>query len=75
MVLRELVLEYHRDTETFDRIVCTGPIVKDSIQPATMLERRMITEHAIKRRERLFSEGGRLGFTSQQIQKMLTREA
>jgi hypothetical protein len=44
--LHELALRYHAETEAYDRTVCTGPIVRDSIQAANSRELAQINRNA-----------------------------
>ena len=44
--LLSLARIYYIQTETFDRKVCTGPITRDGIMPATSRQFAMINEHA-----------------------------
>lgn len=44
--LDDLAAEYYRRTEAYDRTVCTGPIGRDGILPATDQERRLIAINA-----------------------------
>lgn len=37
---------YVRDTEAFDRTVCTGPIIRGSVMPASPRERALINRNA-----------------------------
>ena len=45
--LHRLAEEYHTRCETYDRTVCTGPVGRDGILPATDWERREITRNAL----------------------------
>lgn len=40
--------KYVVDTEAFDRTVCTGPIIRGSIMPATSIQRFLINRNARK---------------------------
>ena len=44
--LHELAKRYHDETEAYDRTVCTGPIVRDSIQAANSRELAQINRNA-----------------------------
>lgn len=44
--LHELAKRYHDGTEAYDRTVCTGPIVRDSIQAANSRELAQINRNA-----------------------------
>jgi hypothetical protein len=59
--LRELGDEYHAVTESYDRLVCTGPIVRGSIRPNCAWELAEINRHALRVRERLWIEAEKLG--------------
>lgn len=45
--LHALAEGYHTRCETYDRTVCTGPVGRDGILPATDWERRKITRNAL----------------------------
>lgn len=50
----KLVASYELDCETYDRTVCTGPIMRGrGIIPATIEQRRLIEQHAHKRKDEL----------------------
>lgn len=50
--LRQVAEQYVRDTEAYDRTVCTGPIISGEIMPATSAQRAQINRNASK----LFTE-------------------
>lgn len=52
----EAAKKYIRETEQYDRTVCTGPIIKNSIQPATFKELVLINKNARKLLERISQE-------------------
>lgn len=64
--LRKLAREYHERTEAYDRTVCTGPIVRGGIMPATPEQHALINRHARTVHDELAVEAARLGFTSKQ---------
>jgi hypothetical protein len=68
--LREAVERYTRETEEFDRTVCTGPIVRGEIVPATGEERARCSRNALAVRERILRE---VGCSSQEFQQALRR--
>ena len=70
--LREVAEQYVRDTEAYDRIVCTGPIIRGEIMPATQHERALISRNADQLFSRLLSQNaGR--FTAQELSKEIGR--
>ena len=73
--LRELAREYHQRTEAYDRTVCTGPIVRGGIMPATGEERALITRNANAMRYDLGVEAAKLGFTPKQWQEAISNAA
>ena len=64
--LRELAEEYHRRTEEYDRIVCSGPILNGAITPANGSEFTAINRHAQLVREELWKDVAPLGFDRKQ---------
>jgi len=66
-----LAAEYHERTEAYDRTVCTGPIVRGGIMPATAYERVAINRHAAIVRAELLACALRLGYTNEQFQKAI----
>ena len=48
----ELWCSYYEETEAYDRSVCTGPVHRGAIHPATPEQGRLIREHA----QALFTE-------------------
>ena len=64
--LSRLAKQYHQETEYFDRAVCTGPIIRGGIMPATGSEHAAINKNASAVRERLFYETLKLGFSEKQ---------
>jgi hypothetical protein len=64
--LRELAEEYHRRTEAYDRLVCSGPIHNGAIMPASGVESAAISRNAQAVRDDLFKDLGPLGFDRQQ---------
>lgn len=44
--LRQLAERYVRESEAYDRTVCTGPIGRDGVMPATPHERALISRNA-----------------------------
>lgn len=71
--LRELAFEYHERTEAYDRTVCTGPIKRGAIMPATHDEVALINQHALKVRKELGQKAESLGFTAKEWQTAITR--
>lgn len=46
-LLHELAVEYHQRTEAYDRTVCSGPIGRDGIMPATARETALVNRNAL----------------------------
>ncbi len=74
-LLHQLARDYHALTESYDRSVCTGPIVRGGIMPATAEQRALINRHAAEVRKRLLAEAMRLGFSDQDFQRAIVRHA
>jgi hypothetical protein len=73
--LDELAAEYHERCETYDRRVCTGPIVRGSIAPANPRELRLINRHAIAVLRELRSRAELHGFSPIQLFKAIHNHA
>jgi hypothetical protein len=71
----ELAQRYHRETEFYDRIVCTGPIRHGAIMPASPQESALVTANAIKTRTRLMAEADMHGIPRQVLLNAIKREA
>ena len=69
--LREMGDEYHQVTESYDRLVCTGPIVRGAIMPNGPRELADINRHALKVRERLWIEAEKLGASRSDLQSAI----
>jgi hypothetical protein len=64
-----LARAYHDRTEAYDRTVCTGPIGRDGIMPATPREFGLINRNAALVKNELTMEAERLGFTRAELQR------
>ncbi|BDD79945.1 hypothetical protein [Burkholderia phage FLC10] len=73
--LDELAAEYHERCEAYDRTVCTGPIGRDGILPATSHELRLINRHAIAVLRELRSRAELHGFSPIQLFKAIQDHA
>lgn len=73
--LRALAEDYHRRTEAHDRTICTGPILRGGIMPASGWESSQINRHAKAVRDELEVEAAKLGFTPQQWRDAIRRAA
>lgn len=69
--LMELAHSYYRDTEAYDRTVCTGPITRDGIMPLTSRERGLINRNAGKVMARVRVRAELAGFTGEQLREAL----
>ena len=74
-LLRDLAREYHERTEAYDSTVCTGPIVRGGIMPATPEQHALINRHARTVRDELSVEAARLGFTPKQWREAISNAA
>jgi hypothetical protein len=54
--LIELAIRYHRETEAYDKTVCTGPVVDGVIYPSNSKERGLININAKKTRKLIEQE-------------------
>lgn len=71
----DLAIRYHQETEAYDRTVCTGPIVNDSIQPITHRELWAVSANAFKVRTKLMQEAAREGITPLELLQAIRRRA
>jgi hypothetical protein len=72
--LRELAEEYHRRAEEYDRTVCTGPVGRDGILPASHYELTMINRNALSLKRELEDRAmSERGIGSQQVTKAIQR--
>jgi hypothetical protein len=68
-----LARAYHERTEAYDRTVCTGPIGRDGIMPATPRERGLINRNAGIVMREILHEGQMLGFTLAELRHAIAR--
>jgi hypothetical protein len=57
--LHELATRYHTECEAYDRTVCTGPLGRDGIMPATPNEMGLINRNAHAVRKSMEKEAAR----------------
>ena len=70
--LRQVAEQYIRDTEAYDRTVCTGPIISGEIMPATPHEHALISRNADQLFKRLLSQNVDR-FTADELHKEIRR--
>ena len=63
---------YVAESEAYDRTVCTGPIIRGEIMPATPRERALISRAADQLFKRLVAENAGL-FSSDELQQEIHR--
>ena len=73
--LYTLAKRYHDETETFDRTVCTGPIIYGSIQPASMHEMAKITHNAHKVWRQIRADAANHGITGSELWRAIGKYA
>ena len=71
--LHELATRYHTECETYDRTVCTGPMGRDGIMPATPHEMGLINRNAHAVRKRLTEEAAREGIRSEELARAISK--
>jgi hypothetical protein len=71
----ELAERYHRETEGYDRTVCTGPVVRGSIMPIGPHEMALVNRNAIKVRERIMAEAAAAGISAEDMRRAIGRHA
>lgn len=72
--LRALAVRYITETEAFDRTVCTGPIGRSGILPATPQELGAINRHAIHLLGQLAIEARAIDFDRSDLLEAIQRE-
>lgn len=68
-----LATRYHIECESYDRIVCTGPIREDSIMPMNYHEMALINRNARVVRNRLEEEARREGIGRKDLAMAISR--
>jgi len=74
-VLHDLAAQYHRQTEAYDRLVCTGPMGRDGILPADGYEQGMINRNAHEIRKVIEAEAAKHGYTPAQLHRAIVATA
>ncbi|ANF87734.1 hypothetical protein A7J50_4379 [Pseudomonas antarctica] len=69
--LLALALQYIDETETYDRTVCTGPILHDGVMPATRHQFALANRNARQTMDRLCNANPE--FSDQQIRRAVSR--
>lgn len=72
--LRELAQQYIERTEAYDRTVCTGPITRGEIMPASIQEGALINRNARKVHDELMQDVWALGFLERDFMREIRRE-
>lgn len=71
--ISDLVIEYHTECEQYDLTVCTGPVFRDGIAPATQQERKLINDHALIVRTKILEKADHLGIDRAEILKAIAQ--
>lgn len=71
--LHELATRYHTECESYDRTVCTGPMGRDGIMPATPREIGLINRNANAVLKRLMEEAARKGFGREELARAISK--
>ena len=61
----QLAIQYVYETEAFDRAICTGPMGRDGILPATPQERAASIEFARRLHKRIYDEINQVSLSSE----------
>jgi len=69
--LWELAKEYHERTESYDRTVCTGPIINDAIVPMNNFERSKTLMNAHKIRKEIYQRALDRGIEKNKVKKAI----
>jgi hypothetical protein len=70
----ELAERYHRETEAYDRTICTGPIRYGSVMPSCLREMAMSNRNTIKVRKQIMGEAAQHGISRQDMAHAINRE-
>lgn len=71
----ELAERYHRETEAYDRTVCTGPIRAGSVMPIGPHEMALVNRNAIKVRKQIVAEAAQHGISREDMVRAIGRHA
>ena len=71
LLLIELAAHYNTSTEAYDRTVCTGPIVRGEIQPASSREFYLISRNAAHTIKMILA--GEPGITRKELYQAINR--
>lgn len=71
--ISDLVTQYHTECEQYDLTVCTGPVFRDGIAPATYQERKLINDHALIVRTKILEKADHLGIDRAEILKAIAQ--
>jgi hypothetical protein len=71
----ELAERYHRETEAYDRTVCTGPIRDGSVMPIGSHELALVNRNAIKVRKQIMAEAAAAGISAEDMRRAIGRHA
>ena len=71
--LHELATRYHTECESYDRTVCTGPMGRDGIMPATPREMALINRNAHVVRKRLMEKAAREGIGRDELARAISK--
>ena len=74
-LLYDLATRYHDETEAYDRTVCTGPIVRGSIQPFRPWEMAAINRNARQVFDRIAQEAARHDISRAELWHAVGRHA
>lgn len=66
-----LARSYYLKAEAYDRIVCTGPVVRDEVQPSNSRELGLINTHARTLRTEIASHARALGYQASELRDAL----
>lgn len=70
----ELAERYHRETEAYDRTICTGPIRYGSVMPSCPHEMAMSNRNAIEVRRQIMREAAQHGISRQDMMHAIKRQ-
>lgn len=73
--LHELAKRYHDETEAYDRTVCTGPVVRGSIQPMRPRETALISRNAQRVFDGIAREAACHGISRAELWRAVGRHA
>ncbi len=71
----ELAERYHRETEAYDRTVCTGPVMRGSVMPMDHRELALVNGNAGRMLKTIMAEAEAAGISAENMRRAIGRHA